>query len=257
MSVSVSGLLIYLLVFVRLAACLFFNPIFNRSTWPSMARMAFILLLTLLVAPHAYHVDFGNTNLPEMVGYIVIEVLIGLFLGFIVQIFSLFISYTGEILDNQMGLAMAKTFDPATDIQSGVVGGILNMLFVLFILASNAHLVMIEAFVRTFQLLPVGSFVDLNAICIFVFSTFISVFNLVIRLVLPFVACELLLEISLGILMKMIPQIHVFVINIQMKILLGLIMLILLSGSLSTFLNNYIDKTLDTVQNAIVEISTK
>lgn len=254
MSISVSGLLIYLLAFVRLTACLYFNPIFNRSSWPSMARMGFILLLTLLVAPHAQHVELVEPNLPTMLGYIMIEILIGTFLGFIIQIFSLLISYVGEILDNQFGFAMAKSLDPATDIQSGVVGGILSMLFVLFILATNAHLVMIELFVRTFQIIPLGSMVDINALCIFVFSTFLSAFHLVIRLALPFVVCEFLLEISLGILMKMIPQIHVFVINIQMKILLGLIMMILLSGNIATFLNNYIDKSLNTLQNAVVEI---
>lgn len=257
MTVSVSGLIVYLLVFVRLVACLAFNPIFNRTAWPSQTRMGFILLLTLLVAPNVPYVELGSPNFPQMVGYIIIEVLVGLFLGFIIQIYSLLLAFAGEILDSQFGLAMAKNFDPATDVQSGAVGGILNMLLVMFILVSNAHLEMIEAFVRTFEIIPFGTFVNVNTICAFVFSTFIDTFNLVIRLVLPFVVCEFLLEISLGILMKMIPQIHVFVINIQLKILLGILLMILLSGSLSMYLNNYIDKAVDTMQNAIVEISLK
>lgn len=257
MSVSVSGLIVYLLVFVRLVACLAFNPIFNRNAWPNQTRMGFVLLLTLLVAPGVPYVDLGNPNFPQMIGYIIIEVLVGLFLGFIIQIYSLLLAFAGELLDSQFGLAMAKNFDPATDVQSGAVGGILNMLLVMCILVTNAHLEMIEAFVRTFEMIPFGSIVNVNTICAFVFSTFIDAFNLVIRLALPFVVCEFLLEISLGILMKMIPQIHVFVINIQLKILLGLLLMILLNGSLSMYLNSYIDKAVDTMQNAIVEISLK
>ena len=80
---------------------------------------------------------------------------------------------------------------------------------------------------------------------------FTSVFNLAVRLVFPFVAAEFILEIGMGILMKLIPQIHIFVINMQFKILLAIIMLFILAKPITVFLENYILIMFDYVNDAL------
>ena len=80
---------------------------------------------------------------------------------------------------------------------------------------------------------------------------FIEAFSLVLRLALPFIAVEFVLEVSLGILMKLIPQIHVFVINFQLKVFFSLMMLLIFAAPLSSFLDNYMNYMLECIQKVL------
>ena len=81
--------------------------------------------------------------------------------------------------------------------------------------------------------------------------SFSSVFLLALRLALPYVAAEFILEICLGILMKLIPQIHVFVIQMQGKILLAIILLLALSVPMTQFIDNYIAEMFNSMNGAL------
>ncbi|MBR3839545.1 MAG: flagellar biosynthetic protein FliR [Erysipelotrichales bacterium] len=255
MAFEISGLTQYLLVFARLASCFMINPIFSRNSIPTMFRMMLVLLLTFIVAPNVSNVGLENLNMAAYLGLVVKEVMIGATLGFVIQIFVYMLTFAGDSMDTAFGLAMAKVMNPATDVQNGAAGNILTYLFMLILFVSNSHLVMIRAFIYTFECIELSAFVDIASICSFIFSTFISAFDLGIRLFIPYVACELILEITLGVLMKMIPQIHVFVINIQLKIIVGLLMLLMLSGPLSSFMDLYVNETITALQEAVISLS--
>ena len=81
-------------------------------------------------------------------------------------------------------------------------------------------------------------------------------FLLAVRLALPFVAAEFVLEVSLGLLMKLIPQIHVFVIQMQGKILVGLTLLIAMLIPVSNFVSDYMEKMFDSANDAIMSLVT-
>ncbi len=59
---------------------------------------------------------------------------------------------------------------------------------------------------------------------------------LAVKMALPILAAELLGELGMGILMKAIPQINAFVINMELKVIIGLILLFLFLTPLSEFL---------------------
>lgn len=255
MTFELADVTFYLLVFVRLAACFMMNPIFSRSSLPSMARMGIVMLMVFIVAPNVGNAGLEALTTIELVALVVKEALIGAILGYVIQIFMYMLAFAGDMADMAFGLAMAKVMNPATEVQSGASGSIFTYLFILLLFATNGHLVMIRAFVYTFECIPLASFVNIVSLYQFIVTTFISAFNLAIRLFLPYVACEIVLEITLGILMKMIPQIHVFVINIQLKIILGIFILLMLCGSLGDFMSMYIDTSLNALQEAIISLS--
>ena len=129
-------------------------------------------------------------------------------------------------------------------------GNLLNILFVLYILATDSHLLLIRIFTDSFQILPVGAVLISQEGARFFIDLFVSAFSLAMRLVFPFMAAEFVLELSMGILMKLIPQIHIFVINIQFKMLLGLILLLAFAAPVSSFLDNYMRIMLENLQYA-------
>ena len=73
---------------------------------------------------------------------------------------------------------------------------------------------------------------------------------------LPFMAAEFVLELSMGVLMKLIPQIHVFVINIQFKLLLGILLLLAFANPIATFTDHYMRLMLENLQRAFMALGS-
>ncbi|MCI8441178.1 MAG: flagellar biosynthetic protein FliR [Provencibacterium sp.] len=243
------SLSVVLLVFVRLAGMVLFNPLLSRRNVPSQVRIGFVLVLTLLIYP-------GVGSLPQMNGLDIVigmvrELFAGFCCGYVFQLFYYFLFFAGDFMDMQFGLSMAKVFDPGTNIQASVSGTLLSTWFVLYIFATDSHLLLIRIFATSYDIIPVGAFGLSSEALGYSISLFISAFSLVLRLTLPFIATEFTLEMGMGVLMKLIPQIHVFVINIQFKILLALIMFWAYAGPLSSFLDRYMNEMLHSIENAL------
>ncbi len=241
----------YIFVFVRMAAMILFNPLFARRNLPNQVRIALILALTIILAPT---VDTSAVvGLPDISTIVLLfwELLVGFTLGFIYQTFYYLLFFVGDVMDMQFGMSMAKVFDPSSNLQMSISGNFLNLMFVLYIFATDSHLVLIHIFSQSFNIVPLGTITLPQNLAGFVVNMFSAVFMLSIRLILPFLVAEFTLEICMGILMKVIPQIHVFVINIQAKMLIGITLLFLFAGPVSGFMDNYVRIMLENIQNAL------
>lgn len=250
MSIQVmfASVLVYMLVLVRLLGMFLFNPLFARVNLPMMVRMGLILFLTLLLAPlqpPETMAQVAALNDIAFVFAIIRELCIGAIYGYVFQIFYHFLFFVGDMMDTDFGLSMAKTFDPASNIQLSFSSSLVSMLFLLYILATGSHLALIRMYADSFTLIPLGSATLSVDIATFLLKLFSSVFFLAIRMIAPFMVAEFILQASMGILMKFVPQITVFVINFQLRILLGLIMLFLFAPFIGQFLDRYIDVMFD------------
>lgn len=251
LNIVIDNLHIYIFVFVRLAAVILFNPVFSRSNLISGAKVALILCLTILITPLVPVTEFDNTLL-DFVLCVGKEFFIGFVLSFVFNIYYYMLMFAADIMDTQFGFSMAKVMDPQTRIQSAVMGNIMNVLFMLYFFITNSHLVLIDTAVHSFDVIGAGGQgLSIKGGCSFAIDLFSSICMLALRLALPFVAAEFVLEVSMGILMKLIPQIHVFVIEMQGKILLGIILLMALAVPVTNFVDGYIESMFDSVGKAL------
>lgn len=248
---EIKDIVVYILVFARMAGMLFTNPLISRKNIPAKFRIALVLCLTILISPTL------NTSLMKidsdlmLVAALFYEFIIGIIFNYVFVVFYYMLFFAGDIMDFQFGLSMAKVFDPGTNIQMSVSGNILNMLFIMYFFVSNCHLQFIKIMASSFNLLPVGAMQISENITAFGIDLFTDVFSLIIKLVVPFIAMEFIVEISMGILMKLIPQIHVFVINIQFKLFLALVLLISFAQPISEYIEKYIGALFKSLEKSI------
>lgn len=243
---------VYLLVFVRMSGMILFNPLFARRNTPTQIKMGLVLALTLILSPTqiGQPVIFDGFRLIEAMSR---ELFIGFCCGTVFQIFYYMIFFAGDVIDTQFGLSMAKVFDPGTNIQMSVTGNWFSIIFIVYIFLTDSHLLMIKIFAASYDIIPLGArAVVFSAAAEFIIKLFADVFVLCIKLALPFIAVEFILEVCMGILMKLIPQIHVFVINIQLKLLMGLVLLLLLAAPVTGFLQNYMDLMYRNMEKAML-----
>lgn len=251
LNVNFDNLHLYIFVFVRMAAIIVLNPVFSRQSIPAVAKTGLIALLTIIITPYI-EVPALTTTMIDFLICIAKEFFIGFLLTFVFNIYYYMLMFAADLMDTQFGLSMAKMMNPQTNIQSATTGNLLNVVFMLYFFVTNSHLVLIGTAVGSYEAVPAGlTAIDIMGSCTFVIELFSSVFVLALRLALPYVAAEFVLELCLGLLMKLVPQIHAFVIHMQGKIILGLILLLALSIPMINFIDNYITKMLGSMNQAL------
>lgn len=251
MTIQMQTLLAWLLVFCRMCGMVVFNPLLMSKNVPARVRTGLAALLTVTIAPIVQ--GTAPVNLTDF-GFVLAvgkEMLVGLVCGFIFQIFYYMLLFAGDVMDLTFGLAMAKIFDPGTSIQLSLSGKLLDIIFVLYFFATDSHLVLIRIFTSSYNIVPIGQVAHLTQASSFMLELFGNTFSLAMRLAMPFIAADVLLEVAMGILMKLIPQINVFVISMQLKILLGLTLMFLFAAPIGNFVTNYTTMMLQAMEQSL------
>ena len=163
------------------------------------------------------------------------ELLVGAILGFFVNLLLQVFSMAGEVTDMQLGLSMAKSYDPTFG-NAGLSTQYYSYWFMLYFFAVGGHKSYIELFAISYENIPMGytSF-NINLLNILV-HYFETVMTLGLKLAMPVIAASLISEFCVGVLMKAVPTIHVFVLNIQIKMLVGFVVLAASCGVVGEFM---------------------
>lgn len=231
------ALTLFLLITGRMTGLVAFNPLLGRRGIPSMVKAGFILLLSLCV----YTITPSNgmqmpSTILELVVIFLMELLLGYVLGLTVNLFFYIPLMAGSVIDMQMGLAMASTYDPASGIQVTVTSTVLNVLMSLLFFAANGHHTLIRIMATSGLVVPYGQVALGEDLYRAILELFVECTILGIKLSMPILGAELMGQIGMGILMKVIPQINVFVINIDLKVLIGLTLILFMMVPFSDFL---------------------
>lgn len=231
-----SRVTLLLYVIMRMSGFILFNPLFGRRTIPGIVRAGIILVLALTV----FSISEGGVPVPgtlvELVLRLSLELGLGFVLGFVMQFFFSIPQTAGFIIDTQMGMSMAATYDAGSQINATVTSSILNVLMVLIFFSANGHITLLRIMLTSGEVVPFGA-ASLGAeLASPMAELFIHCILLAVKLSLPVLAAELLGEVGMGILMKAIPQINVFTINIELKVIVGLLLVYVLLSPFSEFL---------------------
>lgn len=219
-----TNFVVYIMVLARVAGIFTFNPIFARRGVPNYVKVGGSLVLAVVMTSAG---DFSYT-LPSGLFPFVFdlgkELLVGAVLGFFVNLMLQIFSMAGEVTDMQLGLSMAKSYDPTFG-NAGLTTNFYSYWYILYFFAVGAHKSYITLFSVSYESIPLGfnSF-NMNIPYIMV-KYFETVLTLGLKLAMPIIAASLIAEFCIGVLMKAVPTIHVFVLNIQIKMLVGFIVL--------------------------------
>ena len=241
-----------LLVFARILCIFIFNPILSRRNIPTIAKVGVSIFITYIVIM-VIQPEPVDTEGPAGVYLLMImrESFIGLVIGFITDLFFYSVQVAGEVMDMQSGLGMAKVFDPETNVQMSIMGSFLSFMMYLLFFATNSHMSYIKLFVVSYDILPIGAGWFNPNLGYSVAVYFSVLLALVIKLAMPIIAAELIMEFCMGILMKSVPQIQIMAVNIQLKVLVGFAVLFAITPALSEFITSYMDNMLETCKNAL------
>ncbi len=241
-----------LLVFSRVLGIFAFNPLLSRRNIPQIVKVVCCILITMIVimVRQPEPVETG-TVIGVYLAMLLKEGFVGAVLGFITDMFFYSVQMSGEIMDMQSGLGMAKVFDPGTNLQMSIMGSFVSFMMYLYFFVINAHLTYIELFVKSFDIIPLG-FEGINPdLGISIVEYFSVVLTLVLKIAMPLIVSQTILQFCVGVLMKSVPQIQIMVINIQLKVGFGFLILFLVAVPLSDLIEKFMNTWLETLEGVL------
>ena len=223
-SFSIYDLEYFLLIFVRVSCFMFIAPFFSMSNTPARVRIGLsffssMLLYGVLTPAEAVVYD----SVLEYTVIIMKEAVVGLLIGFGANICTSVVNFAGSIVDMETGLSMATLMDPATRENTSITGVFYQYVFMMLLIATGMYRYLFGALADTFTLIPVNGAVFRSDSLVQSMTNFLSDYIVIgFRIVLPVFCVVLLLNAILGVLAKVSPQMNMFSVGIQLKILVGL-----------------------------------
>lgn len=227
---------LFFLILSRMSGFVLFNPIFGRQNVPGIVKSGLVLLLSITVFPVTTYRPAVPESILELGVLLLLELAMGYLLGMVINLFFYIPLLGGETIDIQMGMSMGRTYDPSSQTSTTVTASLLNLLLMLLFFAANGHQTLLRIILVSGRIVPFGAAAFGQELYGAVVELFINCTILGIKLCMPILAAELLGQMGMGILMKVIPQINVFAINIELKVIIGLTLLLLLISPFSEYL---------------------
>lgn len=218
----------FLLILVRISCFVYIAPLFGQTGIPNQVKIGLAFFTSILLYSVVARPEFTYES---VVGYAVVvlkEGITGLLIGFAANICNSIVLFAGSVIDMDIGLSMAAEFNQDMGTEVTLTGNFYYYLIMILMIASNLHTYLLQAIADSFSVIPIAGQIFnwdhlLNSIARYMGDLFVIGF----RIFLPIFACIMVLNCVLGIMAKVAPQMNMFSVGMQLKVLVGFVVIFL------------------------------
>lgn len=212
---------------MRTLALLASLPVFSQRAVPMRVKIGLSVLIALAAQAALPDMPAIALDSPAAMSLVLQQVLIGSALGFSVRIVFAAVELAGELTGLQMGLNFAGFFDPSTASMGTASGRLFGTLIAFLFVIINGHLAVLAVLVRSFEAFPVGGepLAFLWQLQPQTWGT--EIFALGLWIALPLVGMLLFVNLVLGVIARVAPQINIFAVGFPVTLAVGLIGILL------------------------------
>ena len=227
MNFTIDDLEFFLLILVRISGFVFTAPFLSLSNVPRRVQIGLSVFMAIIMFETVKHTNLEYQGVIGYAGLVITELFVGLVMGFIMNGCIQILAFSGQIIDMEIGFSMVNVINPAANISVTVTGNLYTYIVMLMLLATDLYRYIITAIIDAFQFIPVGQAVIRISMSQLMLTFIKDYFVIGFRIVLPMFAATLMVNIVLGVLAKVAPQMNMFVIGMQLKVLMGIIIIAL------------------------------
>lgn len=209
--------------FVRVLALFSAAPLFSQRSIPMRAKVGLAFLVAVCAQATLVGQPVVSINSPAALGTLVQQIVVGLAMGFAVRLVFAALEVAGELIGLQMGLNFASFFDPASNAQISAISRFFVQIGTLMFVVINGHLLLLMALVKSFESFPVdGNFMESLA-RMRIHEMGAAVFASAFWIALPMIAMLLFVNLALGIISRVAPQMNIYAVGFPVTLTVGLI----------------------------------
>jgi flagellar biosynthesis protein FliR len=233
----------FLMVFARVGAITMFLPAIGEDQAPIRIRLMFALFLSAVIYPTLLlSLPSAPENMAGLAGGLGREIIIGIMMGTIVRLFMLSLHTAGTIIAMQTGFASAIQYDSSMGGQATIVTRFLSILGVIIIFGSGLHHIFIGGIVRTYAIFSPRDAISVADFSELMLNIISQSFILGVQMSAPFLAFGIILNVGLGLMGRLAPQIQIFFVAQPLSLMLGITLLLASIGTMMTvFITHFAD----------------
>ena len=216
------------LALVRVSGMVAFAPFFSSAALPMRAKAVFVLAVAYLLAPLV--AGLPNANAELSFSALIGELAVGLVYGLTLALLSEMLLFAGQIAGLQFSFSLVNLMDPASSIQTPLMGELFQLMGTLVVLGAGLDRIVLASMVRSFHAAPLGSFILQPISALAIVRAAGGIFLAAVELAAPVLAATMLVEIAVALLGKLSPQLPVMSLTVPLKTLTGFA---ILTGSLA------------------------
>lgn len=242
MILDTSMVTIFTLSLGRTSAWVVSSPLFSSAGIAATGRLAFAIALALLATPLGAAAPAPPENVYLFAVVLLGQVALGLILGWITGLALAIFQSAGSIIDLTSGFSASAILDPVTGTQTAVIAKIFGLAFVALFFATNAHLVVVGGFIRSFEAAPATVVPILDSSSVEMAALALSDLMLAsLEIAAPVMGALLLAEVALALAARFVPQANIFMIGLPLKMGMALALV----GSTLVFMPVYVERIVD------------
>ncbi|HSV74331.1 MAG TPA: flagellar biosynthetic protein FliR [Chthonomonadales bacterium] len=228
MSVDLAEFWAFALAFTRIVALIATAPVFSSRAVPRTTRVGLAALLAVALGPTVrQHGAEPPADLVGMLGQMAAEAAVGMFIGFLTRVVFSAFEAAGHFVDFQIGFGMMSVLNPFSDQAGAVVSRFLYQFGFTLFLVAGGHLVLIGTVAASYETVGPGAARFTGDSMGVVTAMATGMATLALRVALPIAASLLVVDAAFAIIARMVPQIHILIVGLPVKILVGLLTLAL------------------------------
>ena len=229
---------------VRVLALIAAAPVFSHRAFPVRAKVALGIAIALIIAPTIQSPPLQQTVDAVFFETLVRNALVGATLGFSIRILFAGVELAGQMIGLQVGLSYGGFFNPeATDTDNPVANFISVMVLLLFI-AIDGHLMVIYGLRQSFEVFPIAGDAARTLAFDALAGLGAQVFSIALSISLPILAVMLLINVVLGVMARVSPQLNLFAVGFPVTLCAGMVVLLLFIPHLEGPIRATLERTL-------------
>lgn len=231
----------FLLIFTRIITFFIQAPIWGSKHFPKQILIGMAACLSVILYPSIPIPE----NFPDSMGNYVLailsQILVGLIIGYIAYIVLAAVEFAGQMIDIQMGISIAASFDPALKGSSNMLRRFEFYLAMLLYLFMGWHHFLIKALFKTYEVIPLTGLNFSGKLILELIQVTAALIIIGLKIAGPVLAALFIIQVALGMLARAAPQMNVFMLSFPLNIFVGLAILKVTFECLGTALQGYLD----------------
>ena len=218
----------FFIIFTRITGLMMVAPLLGDNAIPTQVKAGLALILSLIFFPVVAAPSLGSN--PETLDVFLLtlrEFGVGALMGFSARVLLAGLGLAGEVIGFQMGVGIANIFDPTSETQVSLIGQLHIIVALLLFVVLDAHHMLVQALVESYELIPVGQASPTPASVEFFTEITSGLFILGLKIGAPLIVALMTANLSMGLITRSVPQLNVIIVGIPFTIFLGLLFLML------------------------------
>jgi len=245
---------LFLVIFGRMAALFETAPLFSSEAVPQPAKLGFALFVSVTVLPW---VAARGYPLPTATGQFLLlvlgEALIGLLMGFFLNLIFAVFQGAGQFFSLQIGFGASEVFDPLAEIEVPLMGQFLNMvgMFTFLVVAGAQKLVLVGVY-RSFQSVrAVDLVLGREFLLRYLVTSIGKLFTDALTIAFPILGTLLLVSVAMGLLAKAAPQMNLLLMGFPFSIGVALLIMVMAMPFLVSSISRVVDGGFETLASLL------